>query len=493
MKFHAIVAPAVLMLWAGASAALTIEGVSSMQVIQVDESGKATLSLSGAASGATAEVLIDQAGHSSLTESWQPLGALSEGKYAGEVTLNAGGPYRVAVRALDEAGTVTEEASVAGVLAGDLWVLAGQSNMQGVGNLDENVAKPHPQVHVLRMNHEWTLAKEPINLLSESPDPVHSNYATDEDRINAVKGAYAGTKGSGLGMGFARAMVEATGRPVGLIATAHGGTSMEQWNPNKKGEGGNSLYGSMLAQVAAAGGKVRGVLWYQGESDANPRDAVTYGDRFKTLISEMRADFGGPEMPFYYVQIGRFANPLVDGVSWNKLRAEQLRVEQEIAPGGLVAAIDLELDDLIHVGTDGLITLGERMAHLAQRDLFEGDTQAGPRVRAIEKFRTPYGGGIRVRFDSVNGVLTSAGRMNGFVITESEDGPPMDYIYEQQVDPKNNDAILLWVMQLPATALLSYGHGGNPYANVVDSEGMALPCFGPVPVPADVIEEFVKK
>ncbi len=493
MKFQLLVASAVLTIWAGAAAALTIEGVSPMQVLQVDDSGKAALALSGEASGASAEVLIDLAGESSLVESWQPLGNVSEGKYVGEISLDAGGPYRVAVRTVDEAGVVLEEASVSGVLAGDLWVLAGQSNMQGVGNLDENIAKPHPQVNLLRMNHEWTMAREPINVLPESPDAVHGTYATEADRIKAIKDSYRGSKGAGLGLGFARAMVEATGRPVGLIAVAHGGTSMEQWNPNKKGDGGNSLYGSMLAQVAAAGGKVRGVLWYQGESDANPNDAPTYGDRFKTLISEMRADFGGPDMPFYYVQIGRFAFPAVDHNSWNKLRAQQLRVENEIAPGGMVAAIDLALDDLIHVGTRGLITLGERLAKLAQRDLFDQKILAGPRLRAVESFRTPYGGGIRVRLDSVNGTLSADGLLNGFVITESEDGPPVDYIYKQEVDPKNDDAILLWVMQLPATAYLSYGHGGNPYANVVDSEGLALPCFGPVPVPADVVEVFVKK
>ena len=104
------------------------------------------------------------------------------------------------------------------------------------------------------------------------------------------------------------ALVESTGVPIGLIASAHGGTSMEQWNPAKKEQGGNSLYGSMLRQVKLAGGKVRGVLWYQGESDAMGGAWKVYPKVFADFIAAVRSDFGQPELPFYYVQIGRFVN-----------------------------------------------------------------------------------------------------------------------------------------------------------------------------------------
>ena len=108
-------------------------------------------------------------------------------------------------------------------------------------------------------------------------------------------------------------MVESTGVPVGLVACAHGGTSMEQWNPAKKEQGGNSLYGSMLRQVKQAGGKVKGVLWYQGESDALGQGEAwkAYPRVFTDFIAAVRSDFGQPELPFYFVQIGRFvAGPI---------------------------------------------------------------------------------------------------------------------------------------------------------------------------------------
>jgi sialate O-acetylesterase len=475
-----------------AAHAVTIEGLEPFQVVQVDDSNGADVTISGTSEGVKVEATAALAGKSSYTSAWTPLGDVAEGRYSGTLRLEAGGPYSVTVRALDASGQAVAQAQVANVLAGDLWVLAGQSNMQGVGNL-LNTEPPHPQVNLLRMNHQWTHALEPIHILQESPDPVHGKFANDDERAASVQSAYKAAKGAGLGMAFGRAMVEATGRPVGLIATAHGGTSLEQWSPEGRDKGGETLYGSMLAQIQKAGGKVRGVLWYQGESDASAEKAPSYGDRFKDLIAAMRNDFGGPGMPFYYVQIGAFAFPGVDVPGWNRLRAEQLRVEQEIAPGGMVASIDLALDDLIHIGTPGLITLGERLAHLAQRDLFQGTVQAGPRVESTEIFESRYGAGIRVRFASVNGALSSAGRVTGFVVTSGPDGVPVEGIYKQEVDPEDPASILLWVQVLPEAAQLWYGYGANPYCNITDAAGMALPAFGPLALSDEIVERFKKK
>ena len=71
---------------------------------------------------------------------------------------------------------------------------------------------------------------------------------------------------------------------------------MEQWNPAKKEQGGDSLYGSMLRQVKLAGGKVRGVLWYQGESDAMGGGWKVFPKVFSDFIAAVRSDFGQPEL-----------------------------------------------------------------------------------------------------------------------------------------------------------------------------------------------------
>jgi sialate O-acetylesterase len=397
--------------------------------------------------------------------------------------VTAGGPYRIELRLCDDAGKVLESLAVSDILVGDVWVLAGQSNMQGVGN-QKDMETPHPQVHTFSMSYEWRVAQEPLHTLAESPDTVHANFANDEERQNAIKGWRDGSKGAGLGLPFAVEMVKRTGRPVGLIAAAHGGTSMQQWDPAKKGEGGASLYGSMCKQVAAAGGKVRGVLWYQGESDANPDAQPIFREACKRLVAAMRADFGVANLPFYYVQIGRFVINNDNAAAWNAVQADELAMESELAPGGMVASVDLSLDDLIHAGTSGLKTLGYRLANLAERDLFAGQIKAGPRFEKMEALGTPYGRQLRVKFASVNGVLQAAGRPNGFSISSKIDGADAPCIYNMEIAKDDPTVVVLWVQEFPEDPYLWYGRGFNPYCNIVDGANMAMPVMGPIQIPA---------
>ena len=80
----------------------------------------------------------------------------------------SGGPYRIEVRVQ---GTTAAD-SVRNVLVGDLWVLAGQSNMQGVGDLVE-VQPPHELVHNFDMTDHWVVAEEPLHRLVDAVDSVH--------------------------------------------------------------------------------------------------------------------------------------------------------------------------------------------------------------------------------------------------------------------------------------------------------------------------------
>ncbi len=62
----------------------------------------------------------------------------------------------------------------------------------------------------------------------------------------------------------------------------------------------------------------------------------------------------------------------LDATYWNKIQNDQLELEKELLPGGMVAGIDLALDDLIHIGTEGHKVLGYRLANLVERDMFKG-------------------------------------------------------------------------------------------------------------------------
>jgi len=472
---------AALALLSVAAGALEITGgLADYQVVQIDEDGTAALSLSGTATesgGLEGRVL----GVQKTVLDWMPLGDAAPEWAASIPGVPAGGPYRVEVRVAAN-GETLEACALTNVLAGDVWVLAGQSNMQGVGNRID-VETPDPRVNTFSMSYEWRIAEEPLHTLAESPDSVHFDPAQgEEERAKKISSWRDGSKGAGLGLAFAKEMVRRTGRPVGLIASAHGGTSMAQWNPALKDQGGASLYGSMCQQVAAAGGRVRGVLWYQGESDANPDAAAVFPEKLAELIGAMRRDFDNPALPFLQVQIGRVVLPWnVD--AWNSIQTAQLAATTSIPNTGVVASVDLALDDGIHIGTPGLKSLGIRLANLAEQALYEGTVLAGPRLERMERGGSHYGQFLRVTFSGVNGGLEALGRPAGFTVSEGTHGQEKPYVFKVEIAGDDPNSVVIWVNEFPENAHLWYGRGLDPYCNISDEAGMAMPVFGPVPIP----------
>jgi sialate O-acetylesterase len=424
----------------------------------------------------------------------------------------AGGPY--SVTATVKIGDSFAQVQVDSVFVGDLWVLAGQSNMEGYGNLS-GITPPHPQVSLLGMNGEWSQAQEPLHWLVDSPDPVHSGNSATREKRSADQHKQR-RKGAGLGLPFASTMVNATGVPVGLIACAHGGTSMAQWDPAKKGDGGKSLYGSMLRQIKLAEGQVKGVLWYQGESDANPQAVDVFAKAFADLIAAVRADLDQLELPFYYVQIGRVVRG-GDSKAWNTVQDVQRRLADQVPNTAVVSVIDLELDDGIHVGTQGLKRAGHRLAKIAQRELFG---QIGAMTPTFDRVTKGAANSLLVRFKGVNIGPGAPGGMagqgtGGMMMSPSgagfrqiparspvngpfvglkplrhiagfslhkEDGAEIPLIFDAAVGNALDTVILKLNGALPAKAYLWYGYGFDPYCNLADSQDMAVPVFGPIPL-----------
>jgi len=409
---------------------------------------------------------------------WSPVSKIQKLKWGGELRrVPVGGPYRLEVRLQGNDSTL----SIANLLVGDLWVLAGQSNMEGHGDLVD-VQPSSPQVHSFDMADRWLVAEEPLHTVVSALDPVHwplnaervPERLTGQPLENYVTNR---KKGAGLGLPFAVEMVARTNVPVGLIPCAHGGTSMDQWSPALKDREGESLYGSMYRRVQAAGGRVKGVLWYQGESDANPQAAPTFGPKFEAFVKAVRADFNQPDLPFYYVQIGRHIDK--NNVSeWNAVQLAQLRAETEIPRAEMVAAVDLQLDDGIHVGTEDLKRLSRRLADLVCLDLFPRIKDFGERKRGPRPVAATYQDGfVKVSFSGVNGRLQSQGPISGFSIHQP-DGEWVPLIYKSHVDPAEASTVLLSLQgKLPGGATLWYGFGKDPYCNLRDAADLAVPVF----------------
>lgn len=404
------------------------------------------------------------------------IGRARGGKFAGRLRgLASGGPYSIVLTVRSPSGTALEEITVVDVLVGDVWMLGGQSNMQGVGRLCDAL-KPHPMVRAMYMNDEWDIAKDPIHVLDDSVDVVHSGL--ENPNVTHVRMPNISAVGVGPGIGFAQEMLRKTGVPQGLLACAHGGTSMTQWNPALKRLGSRSLYGAMLRRFVKSGGKVAGMIWYQGENDTHSSDEVKqYTGRMKRLVSAVRRDFRQPQSPWVIAQLAGICGNPSGAAFWNQIQEQQRCLPRQIKNLLTVPTIDLALEDTGHVAGREMPRLGCRMAQamlVLRRDPARGLPPielGGISFEADSKHSCMH---VVLSFKNVIGQLQAAGRPTGFSVID-RDGSEKVCCVELR-----KQAVVLRVVALHPGLVVSYGRGLLPYCNITDGADRSLPVFGPL-------------
>ena len=408
---------------------------------------------------------------------WAKVGTAVAGRFAARLKgIPTGGPYRIALQIQDRTGQVRETIQVADVLVGDVWLLAGQSNMEGVGLLHE-AQQPSRGVRCFYMTDEWRVAKDPLHTLWCAVDPVHTGPA------GPVAGDPKRQWGVGPGVAFGVHMEKFSGIPQGLIACAHGGTSMAQWSPALKAQGGQSLYGAMLRRIQKNGHQVAGLVWYQGCSDASAEAAPVYTQKMKELVRAVRQDLRQPRLPVVIVQIARIIGGGTHGAQWNSIQDQQRRLSNNIRQLLVVPAIDLDLVDLIHIDGKEQNRLGRRLAEAMW--VLHGKSPKLPAPIALKKISVQANpvsgqGDIVVEFANVVGQLRAGGRPTGFEIV----GPDADAPRIFRTDLDGQRVILRTIVSLYDVAAyqLYYGRGLAPDCNITDGADRSLPVFGPLAV-----------
>jgi len=458
------------------------QGLMAGQVLQRDAKNYAAVRIEGTCPGKGRVEARFRKGKSPLRGGgWTRIGTAAAGRFKGRLTgIPCGGPYTIEVRIMEGTRCLDQD-QIKDVWVGDVWFMGGQSNMQGVGLMD-TAPKPHPLVRCFYMRDEWGQACEPLHLLGEAVDPVHNNgqRLTVEQAEQARKTAI---RGVGPGLFFGIEMARRTGVPQGLVACAHGGTSMAAWSPALKDQEGKSLYGAMLRRYHKLGQPIRGMLWYQGESDAFPEQALVYTQRMQELVASVRRDFNQPRLPWLIVQIGRVFSETWSAVPWNEIQNQQRLLPACIKNLEVVPAVDLELHDMIHIGTAGHAILARRLADMADRMALGLVKKPGSiRLRKIREIHRKNPGdpleyGIELSFDHVVGSLQSQGLPHGFTLLDSS-SKPLSMIYRVRLE---GNKVILETTLTPALAFkIGYGLGTGPHCNITDARGMALPVFGPV-------------
>jgi sialate O-acetylesterase len=382
--------------------------------------------------------------------------------------LPAGGPYAV------ELLVGNEKLVVRDVLVGDVWLLGGQSNMQGCGLFPKKRLSADPQVRAFFMDDRWAVAKDPIHNIWACVDPVHI------DLCGGVRCAkLPADLGVGPGPAFGIEMRRRTGVPQGLIACAHGGTCMTQWDPKRKGEGGKSLYGALVRRLVKNGRRVAGMIWYQGCSDANAQDAQLYTKRMRRFVAALRRDCADQTLPVAIVQIARVLGWGPDTVApWNSIQDQERKLPLAIGNLVTVPAIDLPLDDFIHISGEGHTILGARLAQAMQA--LRGDRKAGPTPISLKKISLESVRGLGVvvvEFENVAGKLCAGSRPSGFAIVNQAGSANH---FDIQLDGRRVRIRSVCSAETLAQAALHYGYGADPACNIVDEAGHSLPVLGPV-------------
>ena len=152
------------------------------------------------------------------------------------------------------------------------------------------------------------------------------------------------------------------------------------------------LYEYMVKKTAPFG--VKGVLWYQGESDDEVEgSAAHYAQSLQTLIADWRA-LWGEALPFFVVQLPGFRSWLaVVGRDYPLIRQAQQEVADADENVFLCSISDLVQELDIHPKNKK--DVGERLALLALRHLYGRDILADPpRLLSWERL----GGRLVLRF-----------------------------------------------------------------------------------------------
>jgi sialate O-acetylesterase len=134
------------------------------------------------------------------------------------------------------------------------------------------------------------------------------------------------------------------------------------------------LYNAMIAPLQPFA--IRGVFWYQGESDAPPWLAKEYYGTMKALVDGWRSDWAKADptssvssfdFPFYFVQLANYdAGPKAD---WPQIREAQLRLSRDLINSGIAVTIDKGQSNDIHPRDK--TTVGKRLAKVALARAYE--------------------------------------------------------------------------------------------------------------------------
>jgi sialate O-acetylesterase len=429
----------------------------------------------------------------------------------------AGGPYQLTISG---SNTLTLD----DILIGDVWFASGQSNMEfplngfpgsaTMQNGPEEIRNANQPT--LRLLHIRTKASPyPLRDVNTSGNQSPTMQSTEDNSWTTCTPATA-TKFSAVAYLFGREISAREHVPVGLIDSTWGGTPAESWisldslaadaslmpvfaqwaekskdqadiprllaaekrqdeaakaagqtapkhdwHPNLDSWDPSWLYNAMIAP--AVNYPIKGVIWYQGESNSDVRRASSYERVFATLIADWRKQWREGNFPFLYVELSSFRSTA--GENWPIIREAQRRT-LALANTGMAVTIDIGDPENVHPSDKQ--DVAARLALAARRIAYnEAVEDSGPMVRQT----SVEGGSIYVWFDHAGGLTAKGGQPTGFEIAGD------DHTFSKADARIDGETIVLTSPAVKNPKYVRYGWQNAPVLNLYNRAGLPASPF----------------
>ena len=369
-------------------------------------------------------------------------------------TADSNGKWQVTLAPLAAKETYTlqitagkEKRVFKNVVAGEVWLCSGQSNMEfemfqaSTGERDIPQAE-NPNIRLFDMEARWRTDNANAWELS-ALDSINQlqYYKPAQWEVCSPKTVRAF---SAVAYYFGRRLQKELNMPIGLICNAVGGSPTEAWIDRRTLEYDfprilnnwreNDFIMDWVRQragenIAKATDKlqrhpyepaylfeagilplaqypIKGVIWYQGESNAHNKEA--HSKLFPLLVKSWRTEFGNSQLPFYYVQLSSINRP-----SWGWFRESQRRLMKVVPHSGMAVSYDYGHPTDVHPKNKQPI--GERLAQWALGDTYGKKVlSSGPLFRSA----TFNGKAATVTFDYAQGMHSADGKtLRGFELS----------------------------------------------------------------------------
>ena len=408
--------------------------------------------------------------------------------------LKAGGPYTLSI------STAKKELIYNNVLVGEVWLCSGQSNMEFRLNQSATGKRDIPQaandqIRLFDMKARWRT--DAVEWDASVLDSLNHLQYYKETSWTVCSPETAG-QFSAVAYYFGKMLQDSLQVPVGLICNAVGGSPTEAWIDRRTLEyefpailrdwTKNDFIQDWVRGRAALNVKksthkfqrhpyepcylyesgilplqkyrVKGVIWYQGESNAHNKDA--HEKLFKLLVHSWRENGLDPEMPFYFVQLSSLNRP-----SWPWFRDSQRRSMVGTFNTGMAVCTDK--GDSLDVHPIHKKEVGERLAYWALNKTYGHDVvPSGPLYKSVSFQKNV----ATISFDYAKGLKTSDGEeLRTFEIAGE------DQVFYPAKAVIVGETVKVWSDKVKEPKIVRYGWQPFTRANLVNEVELPASTF----------------